>query len=287
MTGIEVPSWTSTELDIMRMGLGFVAIKTFSGIQTFRPSGELPHPVGIARIVDLKWAASRPAVRTLQQGAYVAALCLAAGLLVPVALVFLTAAIIIEVTFRSSYGAVNHGHHLLAVILTAQTAAMVVWNGAARWDWDLGVVLGNSQASTVAWWTAQAIVAVYFTSGLSKLINTGGQWIARSPMLLLSAYERGDTGAMMGPWGQAQARDGVRRAAWFLDRPLLTDCAFAGGVLVELAAPIGLLGKLALAAVGLAIIALHKGNRFLLGLPFPEYQLLVLIYLVNVPQILR
>ena len=287
MTGIEVPSWTSTELDIMRIGLGFVAIKTFSGIQTFRPSGELRYPVGIARFVDLKWAASRPAVRTIQQGAYVAALCLAAGLLAPVALVFLTAAIIIEVTFRSSYGAVNHGHHLLAVILTAQTAAMVVWNAAARWDWNLGVVLADSQQSTAAWWTVQAIVAVYFTSGLSKLINTGGHWIARAPMLLLSAYERGDTGGMMGPRGQAQARDGVRLAAWFLDRPLLAYCAFAGGVLVELAAPIGLLGNVALAAVGLAIIALHKGNRFMLGLPFPEYQLLVLIYLVNVPQILR
>ena len=226
-------------------------------------------------------------MRTIQQGAYVAALCLAAGLLAPVALVFLTTAIIIEVTFRSSYGGVNHGHHLLAVILTTQTAAMVVWNAAARWGWDLGVVLADWQQSTAAWWTVQAIVAVYFTSGLSKLINTGGQWVARSPSLLLSAYERGDTGGMMGPRGQAQARDGVRLAAWFLDRPLLTYCAFAGGLLVELAAPIGLLGKLALAAVGLAIIALHKGNRFLLGLPFPEYQLLVLIYLVNVPQILR
>ena len=37
---------------------------------------------------------------------------------------------------------------------------------------------------------------------------------------------------------------------------------------------------------GVALIALHKGNRLLLGLPFPEYQLIVFIYLVNVPQFL-
>jgi hypothetical protein len=50
---IEVPSWSSTELDVMRVGLGFAAIKTFSGIQSFRPSGKVPYPVGIARLVDL------------------------------------------------------------------------------------------------------------------------------------------------------------------------------------------------------------------------------------------
>jgi hypothetical protein len=283
--GIEVPSWSSTELDVMRVGLGFVAIKTFSGIQSFRPSGEVPYPIGIARIVDLRWAESRTAVRWIQQGAYVAALCLAAGRMVPLALAYLTAATIVEVTFQSSFGAVNHGHHLFAIVLTVQTAATLLWDAASRWDWDLGVLLAGSQQSTAAWWTIQAIVAVYFTSGLSKLLNTGGRWIARSPMLLLSAYERGDTDRMMGERGRARARNAVALASWFLARPTLTYCAFAGGLLVELAAPIGLLGKLVLAGVGLAIIALHKGNRFLLGLPFPEYQLLVLVYLVNVPQL--
>ena len=184
---LQVPAWSDTELDIMRVGLGFVAVMSFTSIQFFRPSGELPYPVGIARVVDLKWLASRSAARRIRFGAYVAALCYAADLIVPLALLYLTAAIIVELTFRSSFGSVNHGYHLLAVVLTAQTAATMLWNAAARWNWDLGALLAGSQQASATWWAVLAIVAVYFTSGLSKLINTRGRWIHRSPGLLLSA----------------------------------------------------------------------------------------------------
>ena len=57
---------------------------------------------------------------------------------------------------------------------------------------------------------------------------------------------------------------------------------------VELTAPLGLLGETVLLVVGAGVDRPSPGqHRLLLGLPFPEYQLLVLVYLVNVPQILR
>jgi hypothetical protein len=284
---VEVPSWSTTELDVMRIGLGFAVIKFFTGIQFFRPAGALPYPVGIARVVDLRWAAHLSVARWIQRGAYVAALCYAADLLVSPALVFLTAAVVVEVSFRSSYGSVNHLFHLLAVVLTAQTAATALWNVAARWNWDLGALLAESQAATAAWWAVQAIIAVYFTSGLSKLINTRGRWIHRSPMLLLSTYARVDTDRMLGEgsWGESGGSTAV--VSWLFDRLTITQFVFAGGLFVELTAPIGLLGETALMIVGLSLIALHMGNGLLLGLPFREFQLLVLVYLVNVPQFLR
>jgi hypothetical protein len=278
---LEPPSWSPTELDVMRIGLGLVVIKTFSGIQTFRPSGEPSFPVGIARFANLSWLASRSAARWLQHGAYIAALCFAADLLVPFVLLFLAAAAILEETFRSSYGAVNHGHHLLVIVLTAQAAATVVWNAAVQWHWDLGPLLAESQQETAVWWAIQAIAAVYFTSGLSKVLNSGGHWIRRSPALLLDAYGRIDTDEMM---RKGKPRRSDRLISWLFDRPALTQWVFAAGLLVELTTPIGLLAKLLLFAAGVALIALHKGNRTLLGLPFPEYQLIVFIYLVNLPQ---
>lgn len=284
---LEVPSWSTTVLDVMRIGLGFVVIKTFSVIHTFRPSGEPPFPVGIARVVNLSWAASHSTARWMQWGAYVAALCYAADLLVPFALLYLAAATILEVTFRSSYGSVNHGDHLLAAVLTAQTAGVALWNAAVHWGWDLGALLADSQQTTGAWWAVQAIVAVYFTSGLSKLLNSGGHWIRRSPALLLNAYGRIDTDEMMAKGGWDSQRRSDALITWLFSRPTITKCLFAVGLLVELAAPIGLLGELYLFAVGLALIALHKGNRILLGLPFPEFQVLVFVYLVNVPQFFR
>jgi hypothetical protein len=285
---LRVPSWSATELDVIRIGLGLVVIKTFSRIQFYRPTGKPAYPVGIARVVDLRWAASRSAVRGMQYGAYAAALCYAAELLVPVALVYLALATVIEVTFQSSHGSVNHGDHLLAVVLTAQAAAVVVWNAAERWNWDLGSVLGESQQATATWWAVQAIAAVYFTSGLSKLINTSARWIGRSPMLLLAAFGRIETDRMTGrpPSPQTSARSEAL-ISWLFDRPVVAQCLFAIGLCVELAAPIGLLGETLLMCMGLALIALHRGNRLLLRLPFPEYQLLVFIYLVNVPRVLR
>ena len=132
----------------------------------------------------------------------------------------------------------------------------------------------------------QAIIAVYFTSGLSKLINTRGRWIHSSPMLLLSAHARVETDRMMGETSWGESGESAALVSWLFERPAVTQCVFAAGLLIELATPIGLLGETVLLIMGLALIALHRGNRRLLGLAFPEYQLLVLVYLVNVPQLL-
>lgn len=284
---LRAPAWSMTELDVMRIGLGFVVITSFSGIEFFRPSGELSHPVGIARVLDLRWVASRTTARWFQYVAYAAALSYAADLLVPYALLVLTLITVVELTFQSSNGSVNHGHHLLAIVLTAQTASVAIWNAAAQWHWDLGGILGQSQQATTAWWTVQTIVAVYFTSGLVKLINTRGRWIARSRGLLLSSYARVDTDRMMGEHSWGQSGESATLVSWLFERTTITQCVFAAGLAIELTAPLGVLGEHVLLVVGLALLALHQGNRLLLGLPFPEYQLLVLVYLVNLPQLVR
>ena len=71
---LSIPDWSATELQIMRIGLGFVVIKTFSRMLILRPAHNLRHPVGLARIVDLRPLGSRLLVKGLQYGAFVAAL---------------------------------------------------------------------------------------------------------------------------------------------------------------------------------------------------------------------
>jgi hypothetical protein len=284
---LHVPSWSPTELDIIRIGLGFVVIRAFSRIPSFRPTGKLPHPVGIARVFDLRWVASRSTVRYMQYGAYIAALCYAAQVLVPVALLYLTAATIVELTYQSSHGSVNHARHLLAIVLTAQTAAVFIWNAAEQWNWDLGATLGKSQQATATWWAVLAIVAVYFTSGLSKLINTGGRWAGRSNRLLLAAYGRVESDRMTGKVDPGVSDRTEARISWLFDRPFITKCMFTAALCLELATPIGLSGQILLMVTGLGLIALHWGNQFLLRIPFTEFQILVFIYLVNAPQLLR
>lgn len=284
---IEAPAWSSAELEVMRIGLGFTAVVAVGKIQFFRPVGAPTYPVGIARVLSLGWAGSRRSTRVIQLAVYIGALAYVARLFVPFALLVLTVALLVDITFRSSYGSVNHGEHLLAVVLSAQLLAVALWNAAVHWHWHLGHVLASSQGATAAWWAVQAILAVYLTSGLSKLVNTRGRWIQRSPGLLLSAVARADTDRQMGgaPAGAPDEPDPM--VTWLFKRPALTRCVFAIGLIVELASPLGLWGETALLVVGLALIALHNANGRFLGLPFPEYQLLVLVYLVNVPRLFR
>jgi hypothetical protein len=282
---IEVPTWSDSAFDVMRIGLGYAVLLMTAKMQFFRPSGSPSRPVGIARVIDLRWMSSQTATRALRYGTYLATVCYAADLLVPFALLFLSGAILLDATFRSSFGSVSHGEHLLLVVLMAQTLAVAVWNAADRFDWDLGVLLAGSQPATAAWWSVQAIVAVYLTSGVSKLVETNGRWVHRSPGVLLAARSRVDTDQQMGPGRRKLAERSAPIVAWLSDRPGVARAAFATGLLIELASPVGLLDENALVAVGIALIALHTANGRMLGLPFSEYQLLVLTFLV-VPRFL-
>jgi hypothetical protein len=233
--------------------------------------------------VDLRWLPVR--WRLLQSGAYVALLAYVLDRAVPWALLYLALFLVLQVTALSSDGSVNHGHHLVTVVAVAQLAAVLVWN-ATGGDDDLGGLLARSQGSTVAWWSIQAIVAVYLTSGLAKLADTRGRWISLSPGLLVSAVSRLETaGAMGAPQHERRAGRAARLIDVLVVRPQAARVLFGAGLLVELAAPLAVLGDGPRAAVGVALFGLHAANGYLLLLPFPTYQILVLTYLVNVPQL--
>ena len=107
---------------------------------------------------------------------------------------------------------------------------------------------------------------------------TGNPAVSPRPCGHRSSEGRGELGA---------TGSSLALVSWLSDRPTITRCLFGAGLLTELAPPLGLLNELILMLIGLGLIGLHQANGRLLGLPFPEYQLLVLIYLVNVPQLVR
>jgi hypothetical protein len=192
-----------------------------------------------------------------------------------------------DVTYTSSFGSVKHGHFLLAAVLTAQTAAAWTWNVTHVWGGALEGVMAASQEATATWWAVQAIVAVYFTSGLSKLSNTRWRWIHRSPGLLLHAHSRVSTDSQMGSASWGASGRSTKALTWLAERPSYTRCLFATGLLIELMTPLGLLSKTVLLLLGLGLVTLHRANGRLLGLTFTQNQLLVLVYLVNLPQLLH
>jgi hypothetical protein len=175
---------------------------------------------------------------------------------------------------------------MVVVVSVVQLAAATFWNAAAHWDWDVREWVADTRGATIAWWSVQAIVAVYLTSGVTKILHSRAEWISRSPGLLVAAAARLDTAASMGSAFQlASARRAEHAIRVLFAHAGAARLLFAAGLLVELTAPLGLLGENALLVVGLALLALHQANLRLLSLPCHSYQILVITYLVNVPRL--
>ena len=208
---IEIPTWSGTAFDVMRLGLGYVVLLMTAKLQFFRPTGVPTNPIGIGRLVDLRWMSPRSATTWMRYGIYLATVCYVADVLALIALAYLSVVIILDATYRSSFGSINHGEHMLAVVLVAETAAVAVWNTADRLDWDLGDVLADSRAATAMWWSIQVMLAAYFTSGLAKLIATpvAGSTARRA---CCSRRAPGSTRISISDPGGASSRIGRRRS---------------------------------------------------------------------------
>jgi hypothetical protein len=281
---VDPPSLSPLELDVMRLALGLGLLWTLTSVRQLPFNPQLAYPIGLARVVDLRFLTR---YRWLQdRAADVAMLAYVVDRGTTWALLFLSAYLVLRVTAGSSDGSVNHGDHLVVIVTVAQLAAVVVWNIADRWDLDLGGWLAATRGETAVWWSAQVIAAAYFTSGISKLVYSGGTWIQRSPGLLASARAHLDLIRVQPSMSRMR---NVARAERLIDRLQanigVARLLFASGLVVELAAPLGLLDENVLLVVGIGLLALHQSNRLLLGLPFSTYQILVLGFFVNVPRL--
>jgi len=283
MTAISVPSWSPDAFTAMRLGFAFVVLGSIARLQFFRPRGRPTAPVGLARIVDLSWMSGPVMFTWSQRAMYAAVVCYAADVLTVYALPVLTIAFLLELTYRSSYGAVNHGHHVVCVVLVAMLAGVLTWNAASAFNWDLSPLTADSQNATAAWWAIQAVLAMYFTSGLQKVIASGGAWIRVSPNLLLSVQRSAHLSRLRGGPRQSAEERSERLSSHLIGRRSLVRFVFALGLLVELVAPIGLFGEYVLLAVGIGLIALHLANAALLTIRFDVWALVVLVFFVIPP----
>lgn len=259
---IDLPAWTPTEIIWMRALFGASLLVWTLPIT----GGSTTVPVGIARwvdpspLLDHRW--TRYAVPVLVP-------LFVSGVAQPVPAVVLALLYILTVTVRSSEGAVSHGHHMAAIVLAAMAAAEVADRLTRTFDLDWQV-----DARTAPAFAVQAVVALYFSAGASKVIVSGGTWIAQTPRLelamLAKTYQRVDD----------PADRTVRFAEYVRRHPTIVRVASGLGLLVEVLAPLGLLHPTALMATGVALVALHLFNGLFLRLPFPANQAVVVIFLV-------
>jgi hypothetical protein len=268
---------------VLRAALALTGLFAVVGVATTTPTTTLAFPHGLARMwPDLVGLAG-------QQPAVVAALmAVLVGLGTPTAFragrwgvagavaLLLTAALHIAVlTAAQSRGAIHHGQQLLAQTLVAlgATALWSVWRPhdlqTGRWPQRVVDIV------TVV------IASVYLGAGLRKLLATSGRWMLDAPLLVADIVKatrdhQVDAGLLV--TGELPAG-----AALLVDHPGVVGVLFSCGLLLELAAPLALLGRLPAIAIGTLLVMFHRLAVGLMGLSFPYHEALLLVWCVGLP----
>ena len=236
----------------------------------------IPAPNGLARIVDLSFLTD-PATLV----AYHTALVIVMGLYLARFLVWLALPIALWINVSvnavaNSQGAIQHSVQIVSLVLLAQTAAHYygLW---LRWR---GGTAESSIEDRAIWWSQQTVAAVYLVTGVTKLIVTHGTWIFQARFvgvqILKTAYQayydRLDPSGL-----EAQLSIAQFAAAHGAIVALIAGT----GLLLELLAPLMLLGRRWALALGCSFLLFHVSIDRVMHLRFVYHQLLVLIYMVD------
>ena len=240
----------------------------------------LPAPNGLARLVDLTFLLDPGVYRVCRAAAYVALVVYVLGRAWSATLPYLTFFCISTGSIFNSQGAISHHLQIVPLVLLAQTAAHFVNLLRAR--------RGGSSPDRAAAedrlisWSLQAIAATYLVSGITKLIQSSGAWIIQSPLVALQVVKTNEQD-FYDTLDPARAGAGLALAEWMIRHPLLVGAAMTAGLLLELGAPVLLLGRRWAAGYGLALIVFHETIHRVMQLHFVYNQYLLWIYAVNVP----
>ena len=245
------------------------------------PSDPLADPNGLARLVDLGFL-SDPATFSLSQYLLWAALILYVfrigwGLVLP----YMTLLSIAVGSLQNSRGAIGHHLQIVSLVLLAQTASYFY----SRFVRDRNQRDRSARAADedrMINWSQQAIAATYLVSGLTKLINSHGMWVLQSPLVAVQIVKTTEQD-YYNTLDPARYGVGLATAEWIVQHPLLVTVMAAAGLILELTAPLLLLGRRWALFYGLALVLFHESIHRVMKLHFANNEYLIWIYLVNVP----
>ena len=253
----------------------------FAAIVVSHVPGSLAHlsitqPNGLAHLVDLRFLLDPEVFAFFRYamwaalGAYV--LRFAWSFVLPYLALFSIAV----GSINNSRGAISHSIQIVSLVLLAQTVAHFYSRFRKTQEPE------PAGENRMIWWSQQAIVATYLVSALTKLINTGGMWFFQTPYIAVQIVKA--TNQTYYNVLDASGRDtSLAVADWIVRHPLLAGLILSGGLLLELGAPLALLGRRFALAIGLSLVLFHETVQRVMTLSFVWNEYLLWVYLVNVP----
>jgi hypothetical protein len=243
---------------------------------------EQPHPNGLAHVFDFTFL-NAPGISEALQIGYVLALALyATGYALPWAIAYLLFTTVSAGTLSNSQGAISHSHQIIPLVLLGQLIAYCycAWFEVRRRPLPLSPGLNAHDLSI--YFAQQMVVSVYVAAGLTKLIRSQGRWIIDLPNI---AVEIVKTHAQRyhDRLAPELLESGERIAGLILEYPNATRLLLSGGLVLELCAFLALGGRRLAFCVGVLLIAMHEMVELVMKLSFETNQLVILLFLVNVP----
>jgi len=259
----------------MRLLFACVVAYTFNDTRPYGFESQ-PAPVGIAYILPLQFL-SFPGVREAILGIVgIALLCYVLNRGLRWALLALTICSILTNTLLNSQGFVLHAYQIVTLTLLGQT--ILAFHHQSKRGSAFSEALKRSQ---FVFYSQGIVLGTYVVAALSKVINSRGQWLWNSKYLsgeLIKSHRQ----VYYQKLDPALAED-IGAAVWLKAHPFLSQVIFGSGFFLELLALAALLGRWWALGIGLSLIAMHRGIYTLMRLEFPFNELLVLIFLVNLP----
>jgi len=240
---------------------------------------EITVPNGMARLLDLRFLLDPHVFAMCRYALWAALVLYVLRIGWSIALPYMTLLSVAVGSVINSRGAIEHYLQIVSLVLLVQTIAhysrvIPQWRGRS-------IDRGASETRAIEW-TMQAIAAVYLASGVTKLIASSGAWVIQSPLIALQIAKSNEQD-FYDTLDPARAASGLVPAEWLAAHPLLVGLVMTAGLLVELTAPLILLGRRWALVYGVALIAFHQTIGRVMKLHFVYNEYLLWIYLVNVP----
>ena len=268
-----------SEMLLMRCGYAYLLYRCLKRRPRYNTQ---PNPTGLARFINFTVLAKPNVHRRLTLLVWVGLCFYVAGIGMPAVTLCLCLYVTARESLDNSQGAIEHAWNAVALVLLVQAAlyGFEAFNTVFRPTFRFANGVTYDQVAFFC--SQQAIVAVYFTAALSKLLNSRGTWIGRAPRVVLqirktsrqSYYTRLDS---------SHLDRSDRVATQVLQHPNLTRILLASGLIVELISPLFLYNRIANLTGGAFLILFHLVNDRYMRLPFKEQRFLVAIFFLQIP----
>jgi hypothetical protein len=264
------------ETAIMR---AIIAYAAWTSLSFPAPWTGQPHPHGLAAWgVDFTWLGDPAWASALHLLIAICLVLYVVGLVPVLALFPVLYCSIGHGVLGNSQGAIGHTTQILTVALLAQWLAYAWACVGVRTRW--GMPHGFNASQLAADWARQAVAAGYVVSALSKLLESGGNWISDTPYFGLQIVKSNGMGFYdhLAPRVEGY---GAWLGQWFVDHPWVATVILGAALPLELCAFLALNNRRIALLFGIALYAFHDTVTAIMQLGFLYHKLLLVALFIN------